>query len=98
MIYECHVYCHSVSPDLTELLGKNQDDDGKWLPFAVDISLVDACKMSSDVPGDFTYKATSLFMQSGDTFVIDTPYKEFVKIWKQYKEDLDLPSDDDLEL
>jgi hypothetical protein len=99
MIYECKVYCHSISPDIEEMLGKSNDlEDGKWLPFAVDISLVDACKMSSDVPEHFTYKATSLFMQSGDTFVIDTPYKEFVKIWKQYKEDIELPSDDDLEL
>lgn len=97
MIYECNVYCHSNPPDIEEMLGKT-NDDGKWLPFAVDISLIDACKMSSDLPDDLTYRATSLFLQSGDTFVIDTPFKEFIKIWKQYKEDLDLSSDDDLEL
>lgn len=97
MIYECKVYCHSGPPDMEEILGKIED--GKWLPFAVDISLVDACKMSTDVPDDFTYKATSLFMQNGDTFVIDTPYREFVRIWKQFKEDSHISDDaDDLEL
>jgi hypothetical protein len=98
MIYECNVYCHSTPPDLEDILGKSADDDGKWLPFAVDLSLIDAIKMSSDESDSFTYKCTTLFMSSGDTYAIDTKYKDFLKIWKDYKHQIDIIDDDDLEL
>lgn len=98
MIYECKVYCHSLPPDLEDILGKSNDDEGKWLPFAIDISLIDAIKMSSDEADHMSYKCTTLFMSSGDTYVIDTKYKDFLKIWKEYKNQIDIIEDDDLNL
>lgn len=80
MIHECNVYCYSASSDLNELIGK--EDDGKWLPFAFDMMLVDAIKMSSDEPDHNTYRCTSVFLQNGESYIIDTKYKDFLKLWK----------------
>ena len=54
--------------------------------------------MSSDEADHMSYKCTTLFMSSGDTYVIDTKYKDFLKIWKEYKNQIDITEDDDLNL
>ena len=82
------------------LLGKDDLTVGKWLPFAFDISLVDAVKMSTDDIDSMLYKCTTVFLQSSDTYIIDTPYRDFLNLWKQ-NDDLifgDDNIDDDLEL
>jgi hypothetical protein len=97
MIYECQVFCHTGEPGVEDIFGKDENG-GKWMPFAFDISLVDAIKLSSDSIDDFTYKCTTVFLQGGDTYIIDTKYRDFLMLWRDYKNDVDLPNEDDLEL
>jgi hypothetical protein len=93
MIYECQVYCHATESDLMELIGK--EDEGKWLPFAFPLRLVEAVKMSTDDDESFVYKCSTVFLESGDTYIIDTKYKEFIRIWKDF---VSTSEDDNLDL
>jgi hypothetical protein len=95
MIHECKVYCHVVDITIDGDKTSETMGEGKWLPFAFNISLVDAVKMSSDEVDDPLYKLTSVFLQSGETYMIDTPYKEFLREWKLYLADF---NEGDLEL
>lgn len=97
-IHECRVYCYNQPPDLLDLMGKDEADDGKWVPFAFTIDMVDAIKMASDDDAKQTYNRTALFMQNGENYIIDTPYKKFLNIWKDYLGAEDSTSSDDLEL
>lgn len=95
MIYECQVFCHSTESDLNDIIGI--EDDGKWMPFAFDISLVYAVKLASDDSSRLSYKCTSIFLDGGDSYIIDTKYRDFLKIWKSYNIEF-LDEDDDLSL
>lgn len=102
MIHECKVFCHSLESNLMDLIGKGDDTIGKWLPFAFDISLVDAAKMTTDDEESMVYKCTTVFLHSGDTYIIDTKYRDFIELWKQSDSlmfgDDGGSGDDDLEL
>lgn len=97
-IHECNVYCYNQPPDLLELMGKEDAEDGKWLPFAFSMELVDAVKMASDDDTKLTYNRTALFFNGGDTYIIDTPYKKFLNLWKDFIGMADEPGPNDLEL
>ena len=83
MIHECKVQCHTVNPSEMELLGI-KEDTGKWLPFIFDMNMIIAAKLSSDEEDSPTYNCTTIFTDSGDTFIIDTPYEEFFKKYQEY--------------
>jgi hypothetical protein len=100
MIHECKVQCHAMDPKTAELMGF--DDSGKWLPFIFDMDMVEAAKMSSDESETATFNCTTIFTKSGDTYIINTPYKEFFEKFIEYYLDItDIDpssSSDDLEL
>lgn len=98
MVHECNVFCHSAESDLMNLLGKDELSVGKWLPFAFDISLIDAVKMTTDDSESMLYRCSTVFLQSGDTYIIDTKFRDLIALWKQSDGLTFEEGDDDLEL
>lgn len=99
MYHECKVYCHAMTQEQAEIL--NITDAGKWLPFTIYLGCVNAFKMSTDEEEDSTTFCTTVYTDTGDIYILDTPYTEFNKIWKKYimaEEDLTSSDDNDLEL
>jgi hypothetical protein len=80
------------------------EDSGKWLPFIFFMDIVDAAKLSSDEEDSPTYGCTTIFTTQGDTYIIDTPYEKFFKLFSEWNiiqiniNDEDLNDDNDLEL
>lgn len=96
MIHECNVFCHSVESDLMELIGKDDSlSVGKWLPFAIDMSLVVALKMTTDDKESMAYRCSTVFLSSGDVYIIDTKFKDLIYLWKQAINDFDSNDDND---
>lgn len=98
MIHKCNVHCHSLDPKDKDLMGL--EDTGKWLPFAIDISIIVGCKLSTDEEEELAFNCTTIFTEFGDTFILDTPYTEFIDKWEKYVNGMDelIDGDDDLEL
>lgn len=98
MIYKCNIHCHNI--DLREIDALGLTDKGKWLPFAFDIGIVVAVKMSTDEEEELSYKCTTVFTEYGDTYIIDTKYNDFLKIWTDFisGEESEDGSGNDLEL
>lgn len=82
-IHKCKVQCHTVNPTDMDLLGI-KEDQGKWLPFAIDLGIINAIKMSTDDKGEPTYKCSAIFCADGNTFILDTPYYNLVEKWENY--------------
>lgn len=94
MVHECKVQCHTMDIKTAEALG--MEDNGKWLPFIFDMGIIDAAKMSSDEADSPSYNCTSIFTKNGDTFIIDTHYKEFFAKFIEYNAlNIDFMPDDD---
>lgn len=95
MTHRCNVQCHSMEAQSSELLGI--EDEGKWMPFLFDLDMVDAIKLTSDDKDATTYRCTTLFTNQGDTYIIDTDFEQFAKIFIDYKSlfDLDPNQEDD---
>ena len=79
MIHSCNVHCHSISGTEAELLGI--EDAGKWLPFSFIINTIIAIKQASDDEEERTFNCTTIFMENGESFVIDTPFYTFQQVW-----------------
>ena len=92
MIHHCKCECRKHDKDTEELLGTSPSI---WMDFAFCLDTVNAIKLSSMDEDDFDYGGTIVYMPDR-TFVIDTPYKVFEKIWVEYitgtkiEDDLDL--------
>jgi len=98
MVHKCKVQCHTVSATEMDLLGM-KDDGVKWLPFAIDLNVITAIKMSTDEVEEESYNCSSIFTTHGDTFILDTPYHDMVEIWANYVNamwDDEQPNDDDI--
>jgi hypothetical protein len=93
MYHECKVYCHSMTQEQAEIL--NITDSGKWLPFTIYLGCINAFKMSTDEEEDSTTFCTTVYTDTGDIYILDTPYKEFNKIWKRFIDDEYSPSSSD---
>lgn len=85
MIHSCNIHCHSMDIAQVDLLGV--EDKGKWLPFAFHMDIVIACKLTNDDEEDVTYGCTTVFTDHNDTYIIDTPYKEFLPLFMTYHTD-----------
>jgi len=100
MLHECNLQC--VSLDLSKLEALGIEDNGKWMPFIFDMDCIEAAKLTSDEEGALAYGCTSIYTKGGDTYIIDTPYKEFFKKYKEFYYDTeqeDTPgSENDLDL
>lgn len=82
MIHSCNVHCHALNKDEMDLLGI--DDKGKWLPFSCMLDDISAIKVASDDEEELTFNCTTVFTRHGETFIIDTLYKDFLEIWKDH--------------
>jgi hypothetical protein len=72
-----------MDPSQLDLMGL-EDDPGKWMPFSFLIGIVTACKLATDDSSLSAYGCTTVFTTTGDSYVIDTPYEEFEKIFEEY--------------
>jgi len=82
-LHECNIHCHTIHPDQMDLLNIGEDQ-GKWMPFIFDLDIVVAAKQTSEDEEELVHNATTIFTESGDTYIIDTPYYEFFKLWKSH--------------
>ena len=97
MVHECNLNCHTIDPSKMDVLGI--EDQGKWMPFIFHMGMVEAAKLTSDEAPMATYGCTTIFTNTGDAYIIDTPYLEFFELYKQYNADgIDDDSSSDLEL
>ena len=94
MIHECNLNCHTMDPSKMGDLGI--EDNGKWMPFLFHMDMVEAAKLTSDDVDAPTFGCTTIFTRGGDAYIIDTPYKEFFKLYKEYN--FENPGDDSLDL
>lgn len=83
MIHECNVNCRSMDLATVESLGI--EDPGKWLSFCIDMKYVYGIKLTSDDETDPIFNCTTLYAVDGDTYIIDTPFEEFKKLFITYK-------------
>ena len=98
MVHRCQLHCHTMDPLTIESL--NIEDQGKWLDFMFDMDMVMACKRTSDEIDEPMYDCTTLYAYNGDSFVIDTDYKQFFELYTIHKKlviNIE-PQDDNLEL
>ena len=98
MLHECNLQCISI--DITKLEVLGIEDKGKWLPFIFDMDIIEGAKLTSDEPDTPGYGCTSIYTKGGDSYIIDTPYREFFKKFKEfyYGEDIIDGKESDLEL
>lgn len=96
MIHRCKVQCHTVNPTEMDLLGI-KEDEGKWLPFAIDLNSISAIKMSTDERGEPTYRCSTIFCRDGSSYILDTPYFDLVDKWEQYDREIWENDDNDPE-
>jgi hypothetical protein len=71
-----------MDPEKAQSLGIK--DKGKWLPFTFKMHIVEGCKVSTDDVNDPVYNCTTLYTSQGDTFIIDTPFPIFSKLFKDF--------------
>ena len=95
MIHICKIYCHSIDLDRVDMLGK--EVRGKWLPFAFHMDTVIACKMTTDEKDQDTYKSTTVFTDHNDSYIVDTPYHEFLGVFQSYHSEITTDPDRDLD-
>jgi hypothetical protein len=76
-----------------DLLGL--EDQGKWLPFSFLLDTVIAMKQTTDDEDEPTFNCTTIFMENTESYVIDTPFYTFKKIWESYIKEEDDNEDDD---
>jgi anthranilate/para-aminobenzoate synthase component II len=50
------------------------------------MDIVVACKLTSLEEDSLTYNCTTIFTEHGDTYIIDTQYAEFQKMFVDYHE------------
>lgn len=82
-IHKCKIHCHAMDPDQADLMGV--EDKGKWLSFAIHMDSITAVKLTSDDEDQLVCGCTTLFTEFGESFIIDTPYEDFVdKYYKYY--------------
>jgi hypothetical protein len=61
-----------------------KDDEGTWLPFAIDLESISAVKMTTDEPHASSFNCSTIFCKEGGTFIVDTPFDKLIEIWGDY--------------
>jgi len=95
MIHECRIHCYAMDKNTAEMAGI--EDPGKWMPFIFDMWMVKAAKMASDEQDSPLFNCTTVFTNTGDTYVIDTLYTEFFEKYVAYLSSLDIDFREDRE-
>jgi hypothetical protein len=93
MIHTCAIHCHSIDVSQVDILGLAKDK-GKWLPFAFHMSIVVGCKMTTDDEDEIVNNCTTIFTDSGETYIIDTPYYQFLALFKKFNQESEEPKSD----
>jgi hypothetical protein len=83
-----------MDPSQIETLGI--EDNGKWMPFVFHMDMVEAAKLTSEDESSSLYNCTTVFTRGGDAYIIDTNYREFFNLFKEYN--LEISDDNDLDL
>lgn len=96
MLHECSLNCHTIEISKAESLGIK--DAGKWMPFIFHMDMVEAAKLTSEDEDTNVIGCTTIFSKTGDAYIIDTPYRDFFDLLKQYYEEEANSSENDLEL
>jgi hypothetical protein len=97
MVHECRIQCYAYDKDTSELAGI--DDPGKWMPFIFDMWIVKAAKLASDEADHPAFNCTTIYCNSGETYIIDTPYTEFFDKFIKYLNSLNIDfKEDDLDV
>lgn len=60
-------------------------DPGVWVDAAIETGSIIAIKRRSHEKTDNDYYATTVYMDNGDVFVIDTPFHIMLTVWKGKK-------------
>jgi len=84
MIHVCNIHCHALDVEKIELMGI--EDKGQWMSFAFHLDIVIACKLTSLEEDSLVFNCTTIFTEPGDTYIIDTPYPEFLKLFVDHYE------------
>lgn len=86
VIHRCKIHCHSMDPTKLDIMGM-EDDLGKWMPFSFHMGIVIACKLSTDEEDLLPFNCTTLFTDTGETYIIDTPYADFEEKFVRFNEE-----------
>lgn len=84
MIHVCNIHCHALDIEKIELMGI--EDKGQWMSFAFHMDVVIACKLTSLEEDSLVFNCTTIFTEPGDTYIIDTQYPEFLKLFIDYND------------
>lgn len=57
-------------------------DPGVWVDAAIETGSIIAIKRRSQDKADDEYYATTVYMDNGDVYVIDTPFPVLLSVWK----------------
>lgn len=85
MIHVCNIHCHTLDVDKMEMMGI--EDKGQWMSFAFHLDIVISCKLTSLDEDSLVFGCTTIFTEHGDTYIIDTPYDKFLKIFIEHYDD-----------
>jgi len=86
-VHNCKIFCHALDPSELEDLGipdKINEDLGSWLGCSIRMSKVSMLKLTTDEPANPTYGCTTVFLEDGDTIIIDTPFEKFQRLFTEY--------------
>ena len=72
-----------MNADTVDSLGI--EDPGKWMSFCIDLDSIYAVKITADETDEPLYNCTTVYCFDDVTYVIDTPYPEFKKIFLKHK-------------
>lgn len=84
MIHVCNIHCHTLDIEKAELMGI--EDRGQWMSFAFHMDIVVSIKLTSIDEDSLVNGCTTVFTEHGDTYIIDTPYVEFLPIFLDHYE------------
>lgn len=91
LLHMCMVQCTSFDPEKLDLMGL-EEDPGKWLPFTILMDTIIAVKLTTDDEEHMAYNCSTIFTETGDTFIIDTPYVKFIRLFEEYYKTTDTKS------
>ena len=83
MIHPCKILCNTLDEGQAEDLGIT--DPGVWVDAAIETGSIIAIKRRSHEKTDNDYYATTVYMDNGDVFVIDTPFHIMLTVWRGKK-------------
>jgi len=85
-VHKCRLFCHAIDQSDLDVLGVSHkhSENGSWLGCSLRLSKVNMVKLTTDEPGNPTFNCSTLFLEGGDSIIIDTPYDIFEDIFCDY--------------